>query len=368
MITRFEDVERSILLWRSFSQWLGGIGIVVLALAVFPVSGTGIRFYGAKVSGPIHGRLTPRIQQTAAFLCKTYAALTCAEFLALSAGGLGLFDSLTLSFGTISTGGFSPYGDNVGHFAGSYVKCATAFFLFLSAANLTFFHSMAAKRRLPSPGENPEMKFYAMTLAAAGAVSSALLYRYGVFSTVLKSVTEGFFHAISILSTGGFFTADCGKWPAPLKLLTLALMFCGGCSISAAGGITCVRVLVLVRYAGAEFTRKLHPRAIVPVRLGDSPLDAAAISSCFAYFTAYMAVFFVGFVLLCLFGLEMTEAIWGAAAALGNVGSGFNLAGSGVGYANLPDAVKIVYIFLMLCGRLEIFTLMLIFTPRLWER
>jgi trk system potassium uptake protein TrkH len=367
VITRFDDIPESMLLWRSFSQWLGGMGIVVLALAVFPVSGAGIQLYRAEVSGPIHERLTPRVQQTAAFLCKTYLVLTCAEFLALSAGGLSLLDSLTLSFGTLSTGGFSPYGDNMGHF-GSYAKCVTAFFLFLSAANLTFFHAMAAKKSLAAFGENPEMKFYAAALAAAGAISSLLLYGYGVFSTVAESVIEGFFHTVSILSTCGFFTADYGEWPAPLKLLTLALMFCGGCSISAAGGITCVRILVLIRHIGAEFTRKLHPRAMVPAMLGDSPLDAAVVSSCFAYFTAYVTVFSVGFGLLCLFGLEMTEALWGAAAALGNTGPGFGTAGSAAGYAGLPGAAKMVYIFLMLCGRLEIFTLLLIFTPRFWKK
>jgi trk system potassium uptake protein TrkH len=354
VITRFEDVPRSILLWRSFSQWLGGMGIVVLALAVFP--------------GPVHERLTPRIQQTAAFLCKTYLVLTCAEFLVLSAGGLDLFDSLTLSFSTLSTGGFSPYRDNIGHFAGSYVKCATAFFLFISAANLTFFHAMTVKRGFPTLGENPEVKFYAMAMAVTGTVSSLLLYRYGVFETVLQSAAEGFFHTASILSTCGFFTADYGEWPAPVKLIMLALMFCGGCSISPAGGITCVRVLVLIRYIGTEFRRKLHPRAIAPARLGGSPIDSAVISSCFAYFTAYIIIFSAGFGLLCLFGLEMTEAIWGAAAALGNVGPGFGLSGSDAGYANLPNAAKIVYIFLMLSGRLEIFTLPLIFTPRFWGR
>jgi trk system potassium uptake protein TrkH len=368
MITRFAEVPRSIMLWRSFSQWLGGIGIVVIALALFPVSAAGMRLYKAEASGPAHERLTPRIQQTAAFLCKTYAALTCAEFLLLSAGGLSLFDSLTLSFSTLATGGFSPYGDNVGHFAGGYVKCVTAFFLFLAAANLTFFHAMTVKRKFPSLGENPEMKFYAAALIVSGTVTSLLLYRYGVFRTLRESAAEGFFHAVSIVSTCGFFTADYGEWPAPVKLLMLALMFCGGCSISTAGGMTCVRVLVMLRYIGTEFKRKLHSRAVVIARLGGSPVDSALISSCFAYLAAYMAVFSAGFVLLCLFGLDMTEAVFGAAAALGNVGPGFALSGSDAAYANLPAAAKVIYIFLMLCGRLEIFTLLLIFTPRFWRK
>jgi trk system potassium uptake protein TrkH len=366
VLRALESVPRGILLWRSLSQWLGGIGIVVLTLAIFPVS-AGMQLYKAEVTGPIHERLTPRIQQTASFLLKTYISLTLTELFLLAAGGLGAFDSLTLAFSTIATGGFSPYGDNVGHFAGSYVKWVTAIFLCLSATNLTVFHALIVKKSLSPLRENPELRFYGNTLIVFGAAVSLILYRDGIYATVRKSLEEGFFHTVSMLSTCGFFTTDYNLWPASARMLMLALMFCGGCAISTAGGMTCARVLVVLRHACAEFTRRLHPRAIVPTRVGEASVDPGLVLSCFAYFSAYIAVFAAGFLMLTLCGQDMTTAISGVAAALGNVGPGFGMAGPSEGYASVPSAVKAIYIFLMLCGRLELFTLLVLFTPKFWR-
>jgi trk system potassium uptake protein TrkH len=367
VLSSLADVPRSILLWRSFSQWFGGVGIVVLTLAFFPMSGAGMQLYKAEVTGPFHERLTPRIQQTAAFLCKIYLALTLAEIFLLTAGGFGLFDSLTLSFSTMATGGFSPYKDNIGHFAGGYVKWVTAIFLFLAATNLTLFHAVLVKKDLSAIRENKEFRFYAGTLLIFGAAVSLILYHGRLYDSPWESLAEGFFHTVSMLSTCGFFTTDYNAWPASARMLMLALMFCGGCAISTAGGMTCVRMLVIMRHIGAEFTRRLHPRAVVPTRIGDMPVDSGVITSCFAYFAAYIGVFVAGFALICLFGQDMTTAISGVAATIGNVGPGFGMAGPSEGYAAMPGAVKAVYIFLMLCGRLEIFTLLILFTPKFWR-
>jgi trk system potassium uptake protein TrkH len=373
VIEDLASAPRSILLWRSFSQWIGGMGIVVMALAVFPMSGAGTRLYKAEMTGPFHGRLTPRIQETAVILVKTYLILTCAQVAMLLWVGLGVFDALTLSFSTIATGGFSPYRDNVGHFAGTYAKWVTAVFLFLSASNLMFFYSLVTKKNFGAAGENSEMKFYAFTLIVFGALISSLLYLDGIYGSARESLAEGFFHTVSILSTCGFFTADYCEWPASVRILTLALMFCGGCSVSTAGGMTCARVLTVLRHIGAEFRRRLHPRAIIPTRVGDSPADEGVVSACFAYVTAYTAIFTAAMAIAGLFGLDVAAAFSGAAAALGNVGPGFGMvvpsaASTAETYASLPSAVKIVYMFLMLCGRLEIFTLLVIFTPDFWRK
>jgi trk system potassium uptake protein TrkH len=367
VLRALDSVPRGILLWRSLSQWLGGIGIVVLTLAIFPISGSGMQLYKAEVTGPIHERLTPRIQQTASFLLKAYLALTFAELFLLTAGGLGAFDSITLAFSTIATGGFSPYSDNVGHFASGYVKWVTAIFLCLSATNLTVFHALIVKKSLSPLSENPELRFYGNTLIVFGAAVSLILYRDGVYATARKSLEEGFFHTVSMLSTCGFFTTDYNLWPASARMLMLALMFCGGCAISTAGGMTCARVLLVLRHAGSEFTRRLHPRAIVPTRVGEASVDPRLVLSCFAYFSVYIAVFAAGFLMLALCGQDMTTAISGVAATLGNVGPGFGMAGPSEGYASMPGAVKAIYIFLMLCGRLELFTLLVLFTPKFWR-
>jgi trk system potassium uptake protein TrkH len=364
-------VPPSVLLWRSVSQWVGGIGIVVMALAVFPMSAAGMRLYRAEATGPFNERLTPRIQATAAILVKTYLILTCAQIAMLMLGGLSVFDALTLSFGTVATGGFSPYRDNVGHFAGAYVKWVTALFLFLSASNLTFFYSLAAGKGLRHADENSEMKFYAFMLAVFGALVSSLLYLNGACGSALESLTEGVFHTVSMLSTCGFFTADYGEWPVSVRILTIMLMLCGGCSISTAGGMTCARVMVVIRHIGAEFKRRLHPRAIVPTRVGESPMSEGVVSACFAYVTAYIVIFTAAIAILGFFGLDIPAALSGVAATLGNAGPGLGMAdpgGASAGYASLPPAVKMVYMFLMLCGRLEIFTLLAVFTPDFWRR
>jgi trk system potassium uptake protein TrkH len=365
-----EDLEAappSILLWRSVSQWVGGIGIVVMALAVFPISGAGMRLYRAEVTGPFHGRLTPRIQGTAAILLKTYLILTCAQVALLLLGGLGIFDALTLSFSTMATGGFSPYRDSVGHFAGTYVKWVTAAFLFLSASNLTFLYSLAVRENFRSAGDNSEMKFYMFMLIVFGALISSLLYFDGIFGA-RDSLAAGFFHAVSMLSTCGFFIADYNEWPASVRILTLMLMFCGGCSISTAGGMTCARVLAALHHIGAECGRRLHPKAVVPTCIGESLMDEGVISACFAYIIAYMAIFTTAVAIVGFFGLDIVTACSGVAATLGNVGPGFGMAAPSAGYASLPSAVKIVYMFLMLCGRLGIFTLLAVFTPDFWRK
>jgi trk system potassium uptake protein TrkH len=368
VIENLAAVPRSVLLWRSMSQWLGGAGILVMALAVFPASSAGMRLYNAEVAGPFHERLTPRVKGTAAILCKTYLGLTCAQIIMLLFGGLGLFDALTLSFSSVSTGGFSPYRDNIGHFSGSYVKRVTAAFLFASASNLTFFHSLVVKKSLAPLKENAEMKFYAALLLVFGTLSSVLLYRGGVFDSAWESLEEGFFNAISMLSTCGFFTSDGGEWPSSVKILTLMLMFCGGCAISTAGGMTCARALVVICHIGAEFKRRLHPRAVIPTRMGESPMERGVVSACFAYVAAYITIFTAGIAILGFFGLDIVTAFFGAAAALGNVGPGFRMAGPSASYASLPGAVKAVFVFLMLCGRLEIFTLLAVFTSDFWRK
>lgn len=368
VLRQFEDLPQSILLWRNMTQWLGGIGIIILMLAIFPISGGGTQLYKAEISGPIHERLTPRIQQTAAFIWKTYISLTAAQLLLLLFGGLDFFDALTLSFSTVATGGFSPYYANVGHFQGDYVKWITAIFLFLSAANLTFYHIVIIRQTLRPLTENPEFRFYIGTFLVFGALTSLLLYHHGLFTSFRTSFLEGFFHAISMLSTCGFFISDYNEWPAAARHLMLLLMFCGGCAVSTAGGITCIRIVVIIKHISAEFVRTLHPRAIVPTKVGNQVIPPQIVSSCFAFFSAYMGIFALGVVLLAFFGQDMTTAISGAAATLGNVGPGFGMIGPVEGYAAQSPGVKLIYMCLMLFGRLELFTLLALFNGAFWRR
>jgi trk system potassium uptake protein TrkH len=370
VIPNLESLPRSIRLWRSFSEWIGGLGIIVLVLALLPsagASGAGMLLYKAELSSPVHERVTPRIQQTAVILWKTYIALTASQIFFLLLGGLDLYDSATLAFSTVSTGGFSPYYDNVGHFEGNYVKGVTAIFLFLSSVNLTLYHVLIVGRNPSRVWKNPEIRFYAAMFLAFGAMISIILRSYGVFQSIWTSVIEGFFCSISMISTCGFFISDYRAWPAAAQFLMIAMAFCGGCAISTTGGLTCARVVVIIKHVQTEFTRVLHQNAVIPAKQGSGTIDARVVSACFAYLFAYMIAFFTGFALFTLFGKDPIEAISGAAATLSNIGPGFEVCQS-----SGPDlgssGVKLTSMALMLCGRLEIFTLLIVFTPRFWRR
>lgn len=363
IISNLNAVPRSILLWRSFTQWLGGLGIIVLMIALIPLSDAAMRLYKAEMPGPVHDKLAPRMQHTAILLWRTYAVLTVVQILLLMIGGLNFFDSVTLAFSTVSTGGFSPYPENVGHFAGHYVKVVTAVFLFFAGSNFTLCYLVIKNKSIRPLSDNPEFRFYTKMFLGFGVLTSFILYRWGVFTTAGSSLFEGFFHTISILSTCGFFISDYNLWPSAARHLMLLLMFCGGCAISSAGGITCARMQIIVQHVRDEFFRKLHPRVIRPTRLGDRVVDSWVVSGSFAFFAAYIGIFTIGFLAVTLMGLDMDTAISGVAATLGNVGPGFGMVGPSQSYALLPDSVKITYIVLMLCGRLEIFTLFAIFTP-----
>ncbi|MDR3354991.1 MAG: TrkH family potassium uptake protein [Synergistaceae bacterium] len=370
VIANLDSVPKSIRLWRSFSEWIGGLGIIVLVLALLPsagASGAGMWLYKAELSSPVHERMTPRIQQTAVILWKTYIALTAAQIFFLMLNGLDLYDSATLAFSTISTGGFSPYSDNVGHFNGNGVKWVTAVFLFLSGINLTLYHVLIVGRSPSRVWKSPETRFYVALFLAFGASVSIILYSGGVFQSVRTSLLEGFFYSISMISTCGFFISDYGTWPAVARFLMMVMAFCGGCAISTTGGLKCVRVVVIIKHVHGEFTRLLHQSAVVPTRLGGGAVDAEVVSACFAYLSAYMAALLGGFVLLTMLGDDPTAALSRAAAMISNTGPGFEIGRSG---GPLPGGagVKLVSMVLMLCGRLEIFTLLIIFTPRFWRR
>ncbi len=368
VLSDLASIPRSILLWRSFTHWLGGMGIIVLTLAFLPASGAGMRLYKSEIPGPIHEKLTPRIQGTAVFLWKAYIVLTATQLFCLMTGGLDLFDALTLSFATIATGGFSPYRESIGHFDSSYIQWITAVFLFLSGANFTVYYLILARKTLRPLRENPEFRFYTFACLLCGVLMSLSLYFSNTFDSFTDALSNGFFQTVSVLSTCGFFVTDYGAWPSSARFLMLALMFCGGCAVSSAGGITCIRLLVIIKHVREEFLRMLHPRAVVPTRIAGNVVDPWIVSSCFAFFTAYLGIFLLGVIVATIFGQDLITALSGVAATLGNVGPGFGMVGPVDSYALQPTPLKLVYIALMLCGRLEIFTLLVIFSPRFWRR
>lgn len=368
VVPDFDSIPRCVMLWRSLSQWIGGVGIVVLALAFFPASGAGMQLFKAEVSGPVHERLTPRIQRTAMFLLKTYICLTAAQFALLyTIGGLDAFDSITLSLSTAATGGFSPYKDSVGHFNSNTVQLITAIFLFLAATNISLYHAVIVSRSLGPLKRNPEFKFFVGLVMCFGVLTASTLHYEGFCEDVGPALRDGFFHTVSMISTCGFFTQDYDMWPPSIRQLTLTLMVVGGCAASTAGGMTCVRVIIALKHAKKEFSRMLHPRGILPVRFTGRAVHSSVVSSSFAFIIAYLSILLFGFILLTMLGQDMMTAMSSAAATLSNVGPGMGMTGPTSSYAAQIAPAKVVCMFLMLAGRLEIFTLLVLFTRDLWR-
>lgn len=362
VIVDLSIVPRSILLWRSFSQWIGGIGIIVITLAFFRVSGAAIQLFKAEVTGPVRDKLTPRVQKTAAFMLKAYVIITLAQLLLLAIGGLDIFDAAALSLATAATGGFMPYAESVGHFSGPFVKIVVAFFLILASTNITDYHSIFVKRSIKDVLNEPEIRFFIFILALFSFGTTMILWTHGTFPTFLSSAYNGIFHSISMISTCGFFTTDYSAWPSAARHLLLIMMLIGGCAISTSGGITCARTAIIMRHTKEEFVRLMHPRAVIPVRFGSKNIKDEVVAASFAFFVAYLIAFLLGTVALAMTGQDLTTALSSAASTLGNVGPGFGLVSPTFGYAAQNVGAKSIYIVLMFFGRLEIFTIMAIFS------
>lgn len=365
----FDEAPRSLIFWRSLSQWIGGIGIVALTLVFFPASSAGMQMFSAEISGPVNERFTPRVQRTARFLLKTYVALTAIQaLLLLTFGGLSFFDALNLSLSTAATGGFLPYKDSIGHFDSGVVELITAVFLFFAATNVTLYHAVIASRSIGPIKRNTEFKFFVGIVVFVGILTSATLKYEGFCSDIWSSFRDGFFHTVSMISTCGYFTQDYAHWPPSLRYLSLVLMLMGGCAVSTAGGITCVRAITALKHTKQEFARLLHPRAILPVRFSGRAVPYSMVSACYAFIIAYLLILLAGFVVLTMLGQDMVTAISSAAATLSNLGPGMGMTGPTRSYAEQSSSVKAVCMVLMVAGRLEIFTLVVLATKDFWRK
>lgn len=367
-ITNLEACTRSLLLWRALTQWLGGMGIILLALALIPLGGGSLQLYRAEIPGPVQDRLTPRIQQTALFLWKVYLTLTVAELLLLLAAGVGFFDALTHSFTTISTGGFSTHTAGIGYFNSARIEWIVTLFMFLSGTNFTLYYLALADRRVQLFLHDPEFRFYASTLLLGSLIIFAVLIADGGRDSALQTFSRALFQITSVVTTTGFFTEDYTLWPLAAQYILFILMFSGACAISTGGGLTNIRVLIILRHVGGEFRRLIHPRAIVPVRLGKRSVEAHVVSSCFAFLAAYLALWILGVILVASQGIDLAMSLSGTAAMLGNIGPALGAVGPSGNYAAHPQGVKWLYSFLMLCGRLEIHTPLILFLPSLWKK
>ncbi|EHM10812.1 Trk-type K+ transport system, membrane component [Thermanaerovibrio velox DSM 12556] len=367
VLTDVESLPRGILFWRSLTHWLGGMGIIVLTLAVLPALGIGgVQLFKAEVPGPVPEKLTPRVGRTAAILWGVYLAMSAAQTLLLLLGGMSLFDSLIHTFGTMATGGFSSYNQSVGHFQSPFIQWVIITFMFLAGANFSLHYTALKGRDLRVFLKDNEFMFYlAVTTASTLAVMG---FTHGHFSRFEESLRASAFQVISILTTTGFATVDYEKWHPGAQGILFFLMFIGGCAGSTGGAIKNVRILVLLKHIAHEAYLLIHPRAIRTIRLNGRAIPPGVISSIGAFFSLYMMAYGITAALACAFGTDLTTALSGAAATLGNIGPGFGMVGPAENYAGLSGGAKWTFAIAMMAGRLELFTLAVLFSRACWTK
>ncbi|MCB1734142.1 MAG: potassium transporter [Gammaproteobacteria bacterium] len=368
IITHIDDMPHALLFYRQFLQWLGGMGIIVLAVAILPMLGIGgLQLYRAETPGPMKdSKLTPRITETAKALWYIYLTLTVSCSLAYWASGMAAFDAIGHAFSTVAIGGFSTHDASIGHYQSPLIESIAVVFMLISGLNFALHFVAVRRNNWRVYWRDEEARVFLLLLGLVSLIASAYLWEEGTYETLGEAVLGGVFQAVSIGTTTGFTTAQYHMWPGFLPVLLLFVSFIGGCSGSTGGGMKVIRVLLLVKQGKREILRLIHPNAMIPVKVGGKPLGENVISAVWGFFALYVAVFSLMLLAMMALGLDQVTAFSAVAATINNLGPG--LGDVGTDFASLPDSAKWISIFAMLLGRLEIFTLLVLFTPAFWRR
>ena len=366
--TVFTDVAaqtHSVLLWRSLMQWIGGMGIIVLSVAILPMFGLGgMQLYSAEVTGVSYEKLSPRIADTAKHMWITYIGLTISEGILLWFFGMRGFDALCHSMATISTGGFSTHNDSVISY-GPAIQWTIAVFMLLSGINFTqLIYAFRGKPQRLIQDEETKWYVAACLLGGLALSTGLLIYTHGLWS----SIRIGLFTSIATITSTGFVSADYMIWPPILWMIVFFMMFTGGASGSTSGGMKWVRIAIFAKSALAEIKRRIHPNAVIPIRFNGHTLREQTTSNVVAFMFFYIVIIVVASLCFCACGIGFDESIGIAVSMIGNVGVSIGQWGSSGCYAALPDVAKWIATFVMLIGRLEIFTVLLLFSKALWKK
>ncbi|MFW6287156.1 MAG: TrkH family potassium uptake protein [bacterium] len=355
VIMSLESLSHTMLFWRSLTHWLGGMGIIVITIAILPQLAGNMYLFKAEVPGPLHNRLKPRLQDTAKTFLSIYIILTLLQIIILYFIGMPVFEGLIHSFGTISTGGFSSRALSVGAYRNAVIDVIVIIFMFIGATNFELiFNFLKGKWRIIF--KNEEFKFYIFLLLIAITLITFNLYNNNY--DFIKSLRYASFQVVSISSTTGYATVDYDSWPPFSRWILLILMFIGGSAGSTAGGIKVIRVKVLLKKGIQELYRLLHPRSINKVKIDNMLVSESVSTSILGFFFLYIIVFVTAVVFLTYFGIDIVSSISAVASTLGNIGPGLELVGPLNSYMPLPDTVKMILIGCMLLGRLEIYTIL----------
>jgi len=368
ILTDIEALPKSLLFWRALTHWLGGMGIIVLSLAILPMLGVGgMQLFKAEVPGPTADRLKPRIQDTAKLLWGVYLLLTALETLMLMLGGMTFFDALCHSFATLATGGFSTRNASLAAYNSAYIDWVVVLFMFLAGVNFTL-HLHALRGRIGDFYKNEEFRFYSwITLGAIGLLVFFNMTS-GTYDDLVLNLRYSAFQVVSILTTTGFGTADYELWPVITQYILIMLMFIGGCAGSTGGGMKVARVLLLFKHAQVQIFRLIHPRAVRVVKLGKRPVDNEVLAGVLGFFALYIGIFLIASLLLAASGMDLISGGAAAIACLSNIGPGLGSVGPVDNFAHVPAFAKTVLVVCMLMGRLELFTVLVLFFPSFWRK
>ena len=367
ILTGLDELPVSILYYRQQLQWLGGMGIIVLAVAVLPMLGVGgMQLYRAETPGPVKDtKLTPRITETAKALWYVYLAFTIACMLAYRLAGMGWFDALCHAFSTVAIGGFSTHDASMAYFDSGLVDCVAIVFMFVAGINFSLHFFAWRYVSIKHYFQDPEFKAYSFMLLALSAVVVLTLFESRGLDDAGTTFINGVFQAVSIATTTGFTTENFALWPAALPVLLVFASFIGGCAGSTAGGIKVIRWLLIYKQGAREVKRLVHPNAEIPVKLGNSAIQPRVVDAVWGFFSVYIIVFGVMLLAMMATGLDQVTAFSAVAATLNNLGPGLGDVTSG--FMSLSDTAKWVSVAGMLLGRLEIFTLLVLITPTFWR-
>jgi len=362
-----DRLPASILFYRAELHWLGGMGIIVLAVAVLPMLGIGgMQLFRAETSGPIKdNKLTPRIKETAKLLWLVYLWITVACLLAFWAAGMTFFDALLHAFSAVSTGGFSSHDDSLGYFKSPLIEGIAIFFMIVSGANFTLHYLVWNKADLKWYWQDAELRTYLLVLLVVSLLASYYLFTRAVYTDPLEALRAGTFQAVSIITSTGFTTVDIAAWPSFVGILLILASFIGGCAGSTAGGIKVIRFLLLIKQGVREVRKVIHPRAEIPIRVGRTRIEPRVIEAVWGFFALYMASFTLMYLALAFTGIDLITAFTAVAAMMNNMGPG--LGSVSATCAHLEPAAKWILSFAMLLGRLEVFTLLVLFSPAYWR-
>jgi trk system potassium uptake protein TrkH len=366
VIVGLDDLPRSILIYRQMLQWIGGIGIIVVAMAILPMLGIGgMQLYKAETPGPSKdSKLTPRITETAKALFTVYLALTLVCALSYYAAGRDGFDAVAHAFCTVAIGGFSTHDASMGFFDSNAILMICSLFMTISAVNFGLHYLAWQRRSVAVYSKDSEIRFFLSVLLIGIAISCSYLIISGTFSPG-EGFVHGLFQSISITTTTGFATQDFSSWPTFLPFMLLFFSFMGGCVGSTGGGVKAMRLMLIYKQGIRELRQLVHPQAVIPLKVGRRRVEATVVSAVWSFFAVYMFAFITILLLLLATGLDFVTAFSAVVASLNNLGPG--LGEVAANYGGINSTAQGVLCFAMLLGRLEVFTLLVLFTPAFWR-